>query len=300
MDLVELGLVFHERQEGQLCAQHALNAVLQGSYFSAVDLSQLARDLDSQELEALADGATTPPTPNTRAKFQSQNYDDSGFFSIQVLEKALGVWNLTLTPLTSPAAKQAREDPASIDAFILNLDEHWLTLRRFGGSRSRFYNLDSTLERPKYVSEFYLQALLSELSAAGYSVFVVGGNLPSSDADAYATSVPIPPQSTTQGTKVSSKEDAASTQKGLVAFSGKGYSLGSGSGDHGNSNSVDEDPELAAAIAMSMSAGIDEETQELQKALAMSIQPPKIESQREESELDIIRRKRLEALNKRF
>ncbi|KAI9348592.1 ataxin 3 variant ref [Obelidium mucronatum] len=112
MDLVNLaGLVFWEKQEGQLCAQHALNAVLQGPYFSAVDLSQIARDLDSQELDALADGATTPPTPSARSKFESQNYDDSGFFSIQVIQKALSVWNLALTPFNNPSMKSARKIP---------------------------------------------------------------------------------------------------------------------------------------------------------------------------------------------
>ena len=35
--------VFHERQEGQLCAQHALNALLQGPYFTAVDLAEIAQ-----------------------------------------------------------------------------------------------------------------------------------------------------------------------------------------------------------------------------------------------------------------
>ncbi|KAJ3008712.1 UNVERIFIED_CONTAM: Ataxin-3 [Siphonaria sp. JEL0065] len=298
MDLINLGIVFWEKQEGQLCAQHALNAVLQGPYFSAVDLSQIARDLDAQELEALADGATTPPTPNTRSKFESQNYDDSGFFSLQVLEKALAVWNLTLTQLTSPNLKSAKEDPASQNAYILNLNEHWLTLRRFGGSRNRWYNLDSTLDGPKYISEFYLQALLAELGAQGYSIFVVGGDLMSCDADSYSLSCPVPPPSATPSNSSKGKEES----KGVQAFSGRGYSLGGEpSGQqpgNGSNDSLSQDPELAAALAMSMEAGAERDQEELQKALAMSMENDL--KRPAESDLDVLRRKRLEALNKRY
>ena len=41
--------IFHEKQEGSLCAQHCLNALLQGSYFNAVDLAELSRQLDAEE-----------------------------------------------------------------------------------------------------------------------------------------------------------------------------------------------------------------------------------------------------------
>ena len=41
------------------------------------------------------------------------NCDDSGFFSIQVLQQALTVWNIELRPITSPDAvcALARDDP---------------------------------------------------------------------------------------------------------------------------------------------------------------------------------------------
>ena len=46
----------------------------------------------------------------------SSNYDDSGFFSIQVLQEALQVWGLELVPFTSQhlAAQDARRDPTSV------------------------------------------------------------------------------------------------------------------------------------------------------------------------------------------
>lgn len=41
--------VYFERQEGALCLQHCLNNLLQANFFTAVDLAELARDLDSAE-----------------------------------------------------------------------------------------------------------------------------------------------------------------------------------------------------------------------------------------------------------
>jgi Ataxin-3 len=43
------------QQEGSLCAQHCLNALLQGSYFTAVDLATLANNLDEAERQQMAE-----------------------------------------------------------------------------------------------------------------------------------------------------------------------------------------------------------------------------------------------------
>jgi ataxin-3 len=37
-----------------LCAQHCLNTLLQGHYFTAVDLAEIARDLDGLERQQMA------------------------------------------------------------------------------------------------------------------------------------------------------------------------------------------------------------------------------------------------------
>jgi ataxin-3 len=88
MDLVKI--IFFETQEGQLCAQHAINNLLQGSYYNAVDLAQIAQDIDSQE------HMLNPLTNSVSA-----NYDESGFFSIQVIEKAVDVWGLAISNIKS-------------------------------------------------------------------------------------------------------------------------------------------------------------------------------------------------------
>uniref|UniRef100_A0A3Q2Z8R8 ubiquitinyl hydrolase 1 n=1 Tax=Hippocampus comes TaxID=109280 RepID=A0A3Q2Z8R8_HIPCM len=43
-------------QEGSLCAQHCLNNLLQGEYFTPVDLSSIAHQLDEEERMRMAEG----------------------------------------------------------------------------------------------------------------------------------------------------------------------------------------------------------------------------------------------------
>lgn len=48
-------VICYLQQEGRLCAQHCLNAVLQGSYFTAVDLSEIASGLDEEERKQMSE-----------------------------------------------------------------------------------------------------------------------------------------------------------------------------------------------------------------------------------------------------
>lgn len=50
--------------------------LLQQPVFEPDDLAGIAQELDNREKEVLA--------PHLRANFQSHNFDDSGFFSLQV------------------------------------------------------------------------------------------------------------------------------------------------------------------------------------------------------------------------
>ncbi|XP_051682408.2 ataxin-3 isoform X6 [Oryctolagus cuniculus] len=74
--------IFHEKQEGSLCAQHCLNNLLQGEYFSPVELSSIAHQLDEEERMRMAEGGVTSDDYRTFLQ-PSGNMDDSGFFSIQ-------------------------------------------------------------------------------------------------------------------------------------------------------------------------------------------------------------------------
>ncbi|XP_061467962.1 ataxin-3 isoform X5 [Rhineura floridana] len=71
-----------EEQEGSLCAQHCLNNLLQGEYFSPVELSSIAQQLDEEERIRMAEGGVSSEEYRTFLQ-PSVNMDDSGFFSIQ-------------------------------------------------------------------------------------------------------------------------------------------------------------------------------------------------------------------------
>ena len=107
---------------------------------------------------------------------------DTGFFSIQVLQKALEAFNIELIPYASQnqLAQEARVNPQSIQAYICNLREHWFTIRRFG---QQYFDLNSVSIAPKLISNTYLSLYLAQLQQSGYSIFIVYGHLPPCTAD---------------------------------------------------------------------------------------------------------------------
>ncbi|KAI0028144.1 Josephin-domain-containing protein [Vararia minispora EC-137] len=232
-------LIYHEKQEpgSALCAQHALNTLLQEHIFSATDLSQIARSLD--ELETAFD--------QSRGQM-STNMDDTGFFSIQVLENALDVWGLSLPRWRSEAMRASHDHPEYQLAFILNLEQHWFTLRRFGNrslgptasdDSSHWFNLNSFLEKPQWVSDLYLDMVLHQAESDGYSIFAVVPKDPDAplplmltDSDRLAARCPTP-SSTRAPENFASREHPASSRAVQRGFE-------------------DEDYELQAAIAASM------------------------------------------------
>ncbi|KAL6310405.1 Josephin-domain-containing protein [Sparassis latifolia] len=191
-------VIYHEKQQpgSMLCAQHALNNLLQGNFFTAPDLSAIAESLDALEESYDADRGRA-----------STNMDDTGFFSVQVLENALQVWGLTLIRWRSEAMRPYQQFPQTQMAFILNHEQHWLTLRRFGhvspaplhadSGGGHWFNLNSFLEAPQWISNTYLGMVLQQSEAEGYSVFAVIQTdpegplaLPRTEADELAASIP--------------------------------------------------------------------------------------------------------------
>ncbi|XP_014645987.1 PREDICTED: ataxin-3 isoform X1 [Ceratotherium simum simum] len=172
--------IFHEKQEGSLCAQHCLNNLLQGEYFSPVELSSIAHQLDEEERMRMAEGGITSEDYRTFLQQPSGNMDDSGFFSIQVISNALKVWGLELILFNSPEYQRLRIDPINERSFICNYKEHWFTVRKLG---KQWFNLNSLLTGPELISDTYLALFLAQLQQEGYSIFVVKGDLPDCEAD---------------------------------------------------------------------------------------------------------------------
>ena len=62
-------------------------------------------------------------------------------------------------------------------AFILNLEQHWFTLRRFGNAEAtvdkhpgHWFNLNSFLHTPEWVGRVYLSLVLEQAEQEGNSL----------------------------------------------------------------------------------------------------------------------------------
>ena len=128
-------------------------------------------------------------------------------------------------------------------AFVINRQEHWLTIRKIG---QHWWDLNSCLEKPEYVSEFKLDVYLSEFRAKGYTIFIAKGNLPTSrsrDASSnwYRELDLLPRGVVTEEPK-------------FKAFSGVGNRLDGKSSDPLVPKDLSEDEMIQEAIAMSLSS----------------------------------------------
>ncbi|XP_020297074.1 ataxin-3-like isoform X2 [Pseudomyrmex gracilis] len=154
--------IFHEKQEGFLCAQHCLNALLQGPYFNAVDLANFGHQMDEEERIRMAESGVDSEDYKLFLEQPSGNMDDSGYFSVQVISSALKVWGLELIPYnsTEPTALLAQNDPSRMSAYICNYKGHWFTIRKLG---NQWFNLNSMLSGPQLISDTYLAMYLAQL-----------------------------------------------------------------------------------------------------------------------------------------
>jgi ataxin-3 len=161
--------VYWEEQERglALCAVHCLNNLLQGQYFTEADLADIAAELTREE-RLLRRGASAPE--------DEANAAEDGFFSVEVIHRALEPFGLLMVSINSEEAKEEASDPLRCQGFVCNLREHWFAIRRLDGV---FYNLNSLNKKgPERISDFYLTALLDQLRLEAYSIFVVRGGFP--------------------------------------------------------------------------------------------------------------------------
>ncbi|GBM01925.1 Ataxin-3 [Araneus ventricosus] len=237
--------IFHEKQEGSLCAQHCLNALLQAPYFTAVELATLGRQIDEEERSQMAEGGVQSEDYRRFLQQPSGNVDDSGYFSVQVIASALKVWGLDLVPYSSqnPLAEAARNDPIQQSAYICNFRDHWLTIRKIG---NQWFNLNSLLVGPELISDTYLALFLAQLQDGGYSIFIVDGKLPECTADALLRLSP-----------------AVQREKPRLISELKA--------PYGVSQEEDEDKALNDALTRTLAESIQMEDDCLQAALSMSL-----------------------------
>ncbi|XP_029349317.1 ataxin-3 [Echeneis naucrates] len=266
--------IFHEKQEGSLCAQHCLNNLLQGEYFTPVDLSSIAHQLDEEERMRMAEGGMASEEYRTFLQQPSGNMDDSGFFSIQVISNALRVWGLELILFNSREYQSLMINPINEKAFICNYKEHWFTIRKLG---QQWFNLNSLLTGPELISDTYLALFLAQLQQEGYSIFVIRGNLPECEAEQILGIMRVQQQ---QRPRLIG-EDEAQTSAGRSVALGQ-TEMGFGVEDE----VVDEDEELKRALALSrQDIDVEDEEADLRRAIQLSMQGAVMSNISSESEV---------------
>ncbi|KAL1516674.1 hypothetical protein ABEB36_000555 [Hypothenemus hampei] len=266
--------IFHEKQDGSLCAQHCLNSLLQGPYFTAVDLGTLANRLDEEERAQMAEGGIDTEDYRKFLQQPSSNMDDSGYFSVQVISSALQVWGLELVPYcsTDTRARAALDDPSNMQAFICNYKDHWFTIRKLG---AQWFNLNSLLTRPQLISDTYLALFLAQLKNEGYSIFIVFGELPECTADEILRSNPIILSSPNSNPRNLNTQTSASSENDPDIQAALSLSL---QDSQQTENSPDsDDTALQEALRLSLQASTsspeeDDEETLLKKAITMSLQ----------------------------
>jgi ataxin-3 len=312
--------IYHEKQAAALCGVHCLNNLLQGPYLNAGVLADIAHELDAAERKLMFSQGMNTPEAIRYAASDSVNVDASGNFSITVLTKALkNSHNLSLVRRQSNDSS----DPSTANGFVCNLEAHWFALRPIFGV---WWNLNSMLPKPSKVGDVYLGAYLAQLSLQGYSIFEVKGGCPPPATVGGSRGLRVPSfgAETSWHSVTELMSGSSSSGNGNSSFPGVGKSLndsGDGGGDEdeqmrlaiaaslassggGGGHGGDMDPGLAQALAMSRGDVMEEEDDDLQRALAMSLNTVVDGSNGEfnssTDDADERRRKMVEAAEKRF
>ncbi|KAL3931541.1 MAG: hypothetical protein SGPRY_001082 [Prymnesium sp.] len=248
-------LIYHERQQSALCGQHCLNNLLQGPYFTEVDLAIIAQELDAKEVELMMENGEDEETRRFKAQ-GSQNVGDDGNFSVQVLNEALRRLGLSLEDTRRPEARSTITKPHFEQGFILNRHSHWYTVRKLNGA---WWQINSTQQLPEKLTESLLSLTLTQLVADNWTVFVVRGTLPAptspaSELGASSNWVDTArPAADRLGDESSDFRNSAEPKKpSFVAFTGSGQTLGGRSAPVTlNTEAISEDEQLTLALAMS-------------------------------------------------
>jgi len=158
--------LYHEPQLSSLCGVHALNNLLQGPYFGAGDLGEIAARVETREREILHDAALAE-------RSASSGHVDANFgdFSIEVLSAALEGHGLRLLNIaSSEVVVQIASSPEHEEGYLCHRGSHWFALRSIVGL---WFNVDSRLERPRLLSDQELCDGVRSLRDGGHTVFAV-------------------------------------------------------------------------------------------------------------------------------
>lgn len=250
-------------------------------------LADIASELDRKEQE-LAGSALFGGDGS------SSNVDDTGNFSVQVLRTAMQQHGIDLEPWFQRSGEDD-VDPLSEQGFVVNLSDHWFSIRRIG---SEWWNLNSTNPKPVFISQFYLSAFLHELREEGYSVFIARGEFPiigsvlSEEMGPASSGAWYDEEELMNEQLPSRKIGGDAGAKAEQAFAGKGYRLGGEDGVVNPSDFLVEGEELTEEMLLAQAISAS-----LEKSAAV---PGEFVGGRKESQSAAdMRAKRLAALEKR-
>jgi len=229
--------LYHEKQDAGLCGVHALNNLLQGPYFSEVDLMQIAQRLDAQEKSIMAEQGIETDDFIKFAAEDSGNVALDGNFSVGVLREALTSFSIICTSITHPDMKRVADNPLCESAFLCNLQSHWFAIRKIGDN---YWDLNSLHRQPNFLGELYLGVFLKQLQLEGYSIFVTVGEFPRVIREFNDPNWTIVKQQA-QGHRTGGRSEEDEISKAIAA------SLGGGGG-----HQLSESEAFEAAIAASL------------------------------------------------
>lgn len=247
-------LLYHEKQTSRLCGVHALNSLFQAPVVTEEDMLKEGIALDEEERQVMGGGSLEEG---------SGNVSNDGNFNIQVLFRALHKHNLRAVPASAPEGAQALWEPVNESAFLINMGEHWFTIRRIGNT---WYDFNSQKPAPEEIQPLHLEAYLAQLQNDGYTVFVVrGGSLPqrqNGDGDVIGAAEGGQWLTASEAKQLAEEAEAARVRGRSQAIKeelferaqmqGDGALRLSASGEGGNAKQ-DSDADLQAAIQASLS-----------------------------------------------
>ena len=158
--------VYHEKQVRACCGRHAVNNLLQGYVWHDDRLAELAMSLFEKEKELRLANSDGPHDASYLEFLADGNpyVDDQGNFSVQVVERALEGSGLALV-----RSKKLIENLGDFPAYILNRQDHWLSIRKVYDSHNvgHWIDLNSFHKIPEHISDFYLSVMLAQMIEDG-------------------------------------------------------------------------------------------------------------------------------------
>ena len=262
-------LLYHERQVAALCGCHCLNNLLQGPYFSEVELGEIAQDLDRHEQRLMLEAGADTPEARAFMREESSNVGLDGNFSIQVLSSALErSHGVTLEDTRSPENRNAMARPETQEGYVLNRSSHWYCMRKIEGT---WWECNSTRPAPERLGDRGLGSVLAELAADSWTVFLVKGKLPAPMSRSSGMGDPsnwVDPANPPVEDGMGGFRNAAQKQEpSFQAFSGSGNRLGGGGGGSGGDSGSGGGSSGGGAAAAAVSGASEDE----QLAMALSL-----------------------------